>query len=110
MLEDTLHDMAAGAANKLQEKLSQEGSGMHHEGNPNRSSAPGEYPAEQTRALRDSVNILQMGPFEVAFGVFDAPDYALKLEYEPPSRGGRPFMSMALVDPEIHQAALDSAR
>jgi len=83
---------------------------MHHEGNPNRSSAPGEYPAEQTRALRDSVGIATMGPLEVTFGVFDAPDYALKLEYDPPSQGGRPFMSMALHDPEIHKAALDSAK
>ena len=99
--------IAAGyaAADVLQEKLSGGGSGAQYPGQPNRSSAEGEYPAEQTGQLRDSIGARRAGELRVEFGsIIDPPDHNLDLHFKPPDQGGRPYMDDALYDRDIHAA------
>lgn len=100
----------SGGASTLRDKLSGEGSGVHYAGQPRRSSAESEYPAEQTGELRDSIAAQPAGPEAARFGpLHDPPDYLTALHGKPPSDGGRPFMLDALHDRDIHQAVLDAA-
>lgn len=95
----------------LVEKLSGPGSGVHWPGQPNPSSAPGQYPAEQSGALVQSIDARREGDhWEV--GSFDAPPEAFALEYPSPpgspitrqsDHGARPWLSKALTDPDLHR-------
>jgi hypothetical protein len=110
---------AAGEARKvLRENLSQAGSGIHHPGQPRRSSAPGEYPAPQTFKLRDSIDARAVGDFTFAVGTFDIVrfekgagiPYPLKLEMYPPDKGGRQWLTRTAFDPETHARMLAAVR
>lgn len=101
---------AKGGAAELREKLSGAGSGTHHPGQPNPSSAEGEYPAEQQGDLRDSIKPVPLGGTRSAFGSVDGPGYVLALHYKPPGEGGRPFLDDAKHDRGIHRAMLDQVR
>lgn len=92
----------------LVDALSQEGSGLLHEGNPRRSSTPEEMPAPQTEALLHSIDVRQEDARSYAVGSFadmDAEGYAHaeELESRPPSAGGRAFLEHALADPDLQQ-------
>ena len=96
---------AYAAADVLQEKLSGGGSGTQYPGQPNRSSTPGEYPAEQTGQLRDSISARRAGELRAQFGsIIDPPDHNIDLHFKPPDEGGRPYMDDALHDRDIHNA------
>ncbi|GAA5503015.1 hypothetical protein Dxin01_02764 [Deinococcus xinjiangensis] len=110
--------LARAAANFLTDVLGQAGSGTHWPGLPNPSSAPGQYPAEQSGKLRESIDAqLIEGVWE--FGSFNAPPEAWALEYPSPpnspitrqsAHGARPWLSKALTDPDLLErlwAALD---
>ncbi|WP_339098304.1 hypothetical protein WDJ50_18660 (plasmid) [Deinococcus sp. VB142] len=101
---------AKGGAAELQDKLSGAGSGTHHPGQPNPSSAQGEYPAEQSGTLKDSIMPVRLDGTRSAFGSVDGPDYLLALHYKPPGDGGRPFLDDAKHDRTIHRAMLDQVR
>lgn len=95
---------AGAAAQVLDQKLAGEGSGEKHAGLPRRSSAPGEYPAEQRGDLRESVGHRAAGEMGAEFGLIDAPEHAAHLHFKPPQAGGRPVMDMALADDDIQRA------
>lgn len=99
---------AQGGSGGLAGKLEGEGTGVQYPGLPRRSSAPGEYPAEQSGDLRDSIAARQAGEGAEFGPINNPPDYVLPLHFRPPSDGGRPFMDMALHDPDIHAAVLDA--
>ena len=103
VVEAELKRKAEIAKTELRERLSHSGSGEQHAGLPNRSSAGGEYPAQQFGALHDSIDARAIGPLLYGVGSFDAPDEAHLLENRPPSEGGRPWLSKALVDPEFRE-------
>ena len=89
--------------------LSQEGSGILHAGQPNRSSTEQEMPAVQQGHLRDSIDAVQIGRLAHAIGSFESADAegyaeAMSLVSRPPSQGGRDFISMAAADPGFLQA------
>ena len=105
LLERRAH--AVGAT--LIERLSHPGKGTLHMGNVNPSSLPGDYPAAQTEALLQSIDVRKVKPLTYAVGSFadmnaDGFDHAVELESRPPSQGGRAFLEKALHDPEIQQA------
>lgn len=91
-LSAAVEGMAQGLVVDLQANLNQPGSGRQMPGQPNRSSAPGEYAARQSGALQGSVDARPVGWGVLRIGLWDAPWYTRKLEYDPPSRGGRPIM------------------
>lgn len=102
---------AQAAAEVLKAKLGQPGSGTHYTGQPNPSSAAGEYPAKQTGDLQASISARPRArPGFAEFGSTSGPPEAQLLHFKPPDKGGRPFMNMALVDPEIHAAVLKSMK
>ncbi|GHG21481.1 hypothetical protein GCM10017784_11220 [Deinococcus indicus] len=101
---------AEGGAATLREKLSGPGSGTYHPGQPNQSSAPGEYPAEQSGAVRDSVMAVPIGDTRSAFGSVDGPAHVIPLHFKPPDAGGRPFMDDAKHDRDIHAGMRDAVR
>ena len=90
----------------LKEKMSQEGTGLLHIGNVNRSSTSSEYPAVQLANLRDSLGFVHSGPLAWNVGSFasnNAQGYAEgeMLNNKPVSRGGRRWVTMAYHDPEL---------
>jgi len=99
------------ALTMLQEKLNPGGhGGLKHEGQPARSSRPGEYPAYQTGALYRSLGIRRR-KLERSVGVVkNTPVEALLLEFRPPSSGGRPWLSKALREPELKRRMLAAVR
>lgn len=99
----------AGAV--LMGKLDQPGSGKHHEGNPNPSSAEGEYPAVQTGELLSSIDVQQVDYRTFEIGSFanrsrEGFEHAVELESRPPSQGGRPFLEMVMADPDFRKTLL----
>lgn len=99
---------AQAGADVLAEKLSGPGSGRHHAGLPNRSSAEGEYPAEQEGDLRDSIDARPAGEGAALFGpINNPPDHLHALHARPPDMGGRPFLTDALYDRDIHRAIVE---
>lgn len=96
----------AGAAVEVaQDKLTGPGSGRQYPGLPNRSSAEGEYPAEQSGDLRDSMAAEAVGEGRALFGpIHNPPPYVRDLHFKPPSDGGRPFMDDLFYDRDIHRA------
>ena len=103
---------AQAAADKLHEKLSGEGSGVKYSGLPRRSSAEGEYPAEQKGDLLRSIKARPdpKRPGFAEWGSIDGPAFVTALHFKAPDAGGRPFMDDALQDRDIHQAVLDAVR
>lgn len=95
----------------LQDKLSHEGSGLLHVGNPNRSSTPDEFPAAQTRALRDSIGFEPAGHLTFASGSFESRNaegykHGERLENTPVGMGGRRWAEKAFHDPELRAELL----
>lgn len=112
-VEDVVGGSAVRAMTYLQEALSQEGSGTHHLMNPHRSSAPGEYPALQYGNLRDSINFEQEAYNAFNVGSFadanaQGHEEAIALEDTPISLGGRPFLTGAVHDGELHDAVMEA--
>ena len=107
-LSRVLGAMAEAAKDKLKENLSGGGSGVQYPNQPNASSAPGEYPAEQSGSLLSSVGTRRDGD-GWTFGVYNPPGYAAALEFKAPLSGGRPFLEPTMTDPETHQAMLEAA-
>lgn len=102
---------AEAGAEVLRDKLSQEGSGRHHGGQPNRSSAPGEYPALQTGDLRDSIAAQEAGDLRARFGALnDPPPEALFMQVLPPDQGGRPYLDLAYADEDVRDAVRRGVR
>ena len=103
---------AQAAADLLKVKLGQPGSGTHYTGQPNPSSSAGEYPAKQTGDLQASIAARPSAgrPGFAEFGSIGGPLEAELLHFKPPDKGGRPFMNMVLVDPEIHAVILESMK
>jgi len=88
-----------GAAELLEARLSlHETSGQLWTafGLPNRSSAPGEYPQEQSGQLAAGVKAITSDPFEMKVGIFDVPHVGF-LEYADEDDGGRQTMYMHFV-------------
>ncbi len=102
---------AEGAVEPLQEKLTGAGTGRKYAPLPNRSSAQGEYPAEQSGALRESIAAAEAGEMRAQFGpINNPPDYVEKLHFKPPSDGGRPFMDDALQDRDIRAGVIEGVQ
>lgn len=59
-----------------------------------RASAPGEFPASDTGNLARSIHHL-VDPALLEGRVEASAKYAIPLEYKPPERGGRPFLTRA---------------
>lgn len=108
--------MGQTVAGFLKEKLSGPGSGTHHPGLPNPSSAPGEYPAEQSGDLVRSIGHEAVDAFHQRAGALNSvapvPVEAFVLEFpSPPSspvkrstqHGARPWISKARLDSELRQ-------
>lgn len=103
------HAFAGGAY--LVDALSQEGSGIHWPDNPNRSSAVGEYPAAQTEALVQSIDVRYQGNLKWDVGSYadqnaEGFQHAVELESRPPEQGGRPFLEKLWADPDFRDAVL----
>ena len=91
--------------------MSHPGQGTMHPGNVNPSSLQGDYPAIQTAALIESIDVRKAGPLAFAIGSFEDRnavgfEHAVELESRPPSQGGRAFLEKALHDPGMHAAIL----
>ncbi|WP_179944618.1 hypothetical protein [Deinococcus radiopugnans] len=108
--------MGETVAGFLREKLDRPGSGTHHPGLPNPSSAPGEYPAEQSGDLVRAIGHEAVDAFHQRAGALNSvapvPVEAFALEFpSPPSspvkrstqHGARPWASKALLDSELRQ-------
>lgn len=96
---------AEAAADVARDKLSGPGSGRQYARLPNRSSAEGEYPAEQSSRLRDSLGAEGAGSLRARWGALrNVPGYAVALHFKPPDMGGRPFMDDLLQDRDVHRA------
>lgn len=98
---------ATSAAEVLAEKLSGPGGGVQYPGQPNRSSAPGEYPAEQSGKLRDSIKAKPLEGTRSGFGSVDGPEYVIPLHFSP---DGRPFMDDAKHDRDVHRAVREGVK
>lgn len=87
-----------------------ERSGHRYDDLPRQSSAPGEYPQEQFGPLHASIGYEQTGEttFEVG-SIYNPPPEAADLEFRPVADGGRPWLSMAMEDPETHWAMQKAA-
>lgn len=94
----------------IQENLDQEGSGVHYAGLPRRSSAPGEYPAPQSRELQNSIDARPFDAFRYGVGAYDAPEHAIYLEFYPPAQGGRVWLSRTMETPITHARMLAAGR
>ncbi|WP_158680070.1 hypothetical protein [Deinococcus sp. NW-56] len=108
--------MAKAAVAYLVNVMDRAGTGQKWPGLPNTSSAPGQYPVVQSRALIESLDARRLGS-EWHFGSFNAPDEAWALEYPKPEgspidrktpHGARPWLSKLLGDPEAHRAIWDA--
>ena len=73
-------------------------SGAQYRGQPRQSSALGEFPQEQSGALVDSIDARPIGVLRFGIGAFDAPDWAVFLEF-----AKRPWLSRTLEDPRTWQ-------
>ncbi|PJI53535.1 hypothetical protein CTI14_27160 [Methylobacterium radiotolerans] len=107
------------AAEVLRDKLSGSGSGRKYPGLPNRSSTPGEYPAEQTSDLVNSIDArvessgkalfgpIRSPPVEAGYLHFSSEEDMALLHFRPPDMGGRPFLDDARHDRDIHRAIVE---
>lgn len=103
----------------LMKALSQPGKGIHWPENPNPSSLPGDYPAIQTGALMESVNVLPVAngagkeSTETTFKIGFFQDmnaegfaHAVELESRPPDQGGRYPLEKLLTDRKFKRAVM----
>lgn len=107
---------AEAAVEVSRDKLSGPGSGRQYAGLPNRSSAPHEYPAEQTGDLLRSMDARAEGEGRAVFGPINSPPPEagylhfssaadiVGLHFRPPDDGGRPFMDDLLHDRDVQNA------
>lgn len=106
-------DMRIGAAAKVgaaitKAHLDEPGSGIHWPNLPNRSSAPGEYPARQFGPLQDSIGSDRVASTVYYVGsIHNTPPEAYFMEFksvegEWPYNGGRPWLSKSMEDAETH--------
>lgn len=110
-LDQRIGTGAAVAAEVIREHI-QAGprSGVHWPDMPRRSSAPGEYPQEQTGDLLRSVGVEHERPTEYVVGSVDnPPPEAAKLEFTPVFYGGRHWLSKAMEDVQTHALMLAAA-
>ena len=110
LLETTLETLLTPRVQRytalLKEKLNQEGTGLLHIGNRNRSSTPDEFPSVQVGNMRDSIGFARTAPLTWEVGSFasnNAQGYAEAemLNNKPISRGGRRWVTKAFHDPEL---------
>jgi hypothetical protein len=86
-----------------------ERSGIFHEGNERQSSAPGEFPQEQTGALLGSLDFRMITDFKAVVGALNnAPFWAHDLENLPASAGGRSWLKRTMFEPETRAVVLDA--
>ena len=115
-LAPVARDLGEEVAAFLREKLSGAGGGHHWPGLPNPSSAPGEYPAEQTGALLACLGSREVDPLYHQAGALNSvapvPIEAWELEYPSPpgtpsprsaSHGARPWITKAFMDEELRE-------
>lgn len=69
-----------------------------------RASAPGEYPAVRTGAMRQSIRMIVIAWNRVTVG--SDVGYARALELRPPTAGGRPWLSRAASETRNRVAAI----
>lgn len=106
-LETLLAERAeAGLRWFVDDALSRPGTGLLHSGNPNQSSAAGEYPAAQTEALKRSFDARPVGRLAYALGSFEDKDaegygHMVQLESNPPEKGGRYPIEKAIAEGEL---------
>jgi hypothetical protein len=82
-----------------------ERSGIHHPENPRQSSAPGEYPQEQTGDLLNSLDFRVISNTRVEVGAINnPPEYAVDLETFPEDQGGRRFLTRTVEEAETRDA------
>ncbi len=107
-LAQQLQQGAAGGAEALRDALSRPGSGVQYAGQPNPSSTPDEYSAEQSGDLQRAVESATTGPLSAAFGFGvnggEIPPQAVFQEFRPISAGGRANLAKAVHDPVIQEA------
>lgn len=106
LIRQALARAGYAAALELRDKLSHPGDGIKHAGNPNPSSRPGSYPAIQSGKLARSIGAIPGPGLSVQVGaVNNPPPEARELIERPPSQGGRDYLTKALHDPDIQDAA-----
>jgi hypothetical protein len=114
LLEDALERFepaAQVAAEALKENLSLgQRSGRQYPNLPNRSSAVGEFPQYQTGALYNSIAKRKTRDGYDVGSINNPPPEAVYLEFREPSRGGRPWLSSTLEDPETHRRINEAIR
>ncbi|MGL5005441.1 MAG: hypothetical protein ACRDAM_21155 [Casimicrobium sp.] len=112
-LEPKLERGATRAALIIVDRLDQPGSGVKYSSLPNRSSAPGEYPARQSGELINSIDAREIALASFGVGSFNAPDQAWYLEFDPPGAPGferstdsgvRQWLSRTMEDAEVQAA------
>ena len=108
-----LYHAASVAAEVIRENVQagpRSGTWWYQFGAERQSSAPGEFPQEQSGALYNSVGVIPEGGGEPAAylvgSVIDPPadghDY--RLEFDPEDQGGRPWLARTMEDPDTHRA------
>jgi hypothetical protein len=79
-------------------------SGTQYPSLPRRSSAPGEYPQEQTGQLISGVFVEPTAdPLVFEVGIEDDAGKLMGLEFEAPSQGGRAPLRRTITDAKTHQ-------
>lgn len=96
---------ALGATNELRSILSNTmGHGRRYKNLPNPASAPDEYPVKQSGKLLDSIGFEVVSNGYCVVGIMGASEDLFKLEFEPPSDGGRAPIARAFNDERVHSA------
>src|SRR5690554_4090802 len=114
-------DMRIGAAARTgaaitKAHLNEPGTGIKYPNLPNRSSAPGEYPARQFGPLQDSIGSDRVAATVYHVGsIHNPPPEAFYMEFKPvvgkwPHNGGRPWLSRSMEDAETHVRMNQAAR
>lgn len=86
-------------------------SGVRYAGSPAQSSAPGEYPQEQSGEYRRSIAAARVAWNLHVFGpIVDPPEYAFWLEVLPPQDGGRAPVRRTGEDPRTRERVLEALR
>lgn len=104
LLKSVVEEGARTGAKTLKEFSSQSGGGIHWDHLPNRSSAPGEYPAKQTGTLLRKIQMRKVSFMEARYGIVKAGEAQFNLEFFPTSMGGRAPLKKSAHDPKMHEA------
>lgn len=109
--QSAMRQGAYSGVTKLRERLSDTfGSGRSYRGLPNPSSAPDEYPTRQSGHLLDTIGMQLVSEGNYQVGLINATQAMYKLEFEPPSEGGRAPINKAFNDADIRAAILEGVR